>query len=258
MILEVKNLSVKYSQGPLALDNVNFAVDENELLALVGESGSGKSTFASTAMGLLPFDALKKGQIIFEGQNVLDLNEKGFNSLRAIKISLIMQDHLNSFNPFLTLGYQLHELLRVRLRIASLKERGRLIHAALEQVSFVSHKNILTRYPHEFSGGELARMSLAAALSLRPKLIIADEPTSSLDVVTESRIVKAFKDLKEKSKITFIFITHNLGLVKVLADKVVVLQKGKVRETGTVETIFNAPQDEYTKELINSFNDLEG
>jgi len=257
-ILEVKNLSVKYVNGPLALDDVNFAVAENELLAVVGESGSGKSTFALAAMGLLSFNTLRKGEIIFEGKNILGLDERGLNRLRAAKIALIIQDHLNSFDPFLTLGYQMHELLRVRLRITSCKERERIIFDVLDKVSFVQEKNILKRYPHEFSGGELARMQMASALLLKPKLIIADEPTSSLDVVTEARIVKMFKELKNNSQTTFVFITHNLGLVKALADKAVVLQKGHVREMGQVEDIFSAPKDAYTKELINSFNELGG
>lgn len=261
MILTVSNLSVTYF-GPEgyvhALNGVSFDVREHEILGLVGESGSGKSTFALALLGLLGSDACVEGVAMFANSNILLLDEKQKQSLRANKISMVFQEPASSFNPVLTIGYQFDEFLRCRFAAPADKtKRQELIADSLAKVHLPETERILKSYPHQLSGGQLQRVAIAMAIALKPLLLIADEPTSSLDVTIESQIIHLFRELQKNLDLTIIFITHNLDLVRVLCDRVVVLSRGRVREVAATAALFLRPRHAYTKQLINSFKELE-
>ena len=262
MILTVSDLSVTYA-GPdgyvHALNGVSFDVKEHEILGLVGESGSGKSTFALALLGLLPSDAGVEGTALFEKSNILLADEKQKRTLRGNKISMVFQEPASSFNPVLSIGYQFDEFLRCRFPAHADRARRReLIADSLAKVHLPEAGRILKSYPHQLSGGQLQRVAIAMAIALKPALLIADEPTSSLDVTIESQIIHLFQELQKNLDLTIIFITHNLDLVRVLCDRVVVLSRGVVREVSPTTTIFARPHDAYTQQLLNSFKELEG
>ncbi|MBP7089078.1 MAG: ABC transporter ATP-binding protein [Candidatus Omnitrophica bacterium] len=260
MILEVKNLSVSYQTKEgftEALDKVSFELKEGEILGLVGESGCGKSTFAYSVLDLLSQDTIKKGEIIFDRENIFNLSPKDLENLRANKIGLIFQEPASTFNPVLSIEYQFREILKNKLKIRENKKIEKIILEALDKVRLPDAERIIKSYPHQLSGGQLQRVAIAMAISLGPKILIADEPTSSLDVTIESQIVNLFKDLKEQLNLTIIFITHNLDLVKALCDRVVVLYQGRVLEISDVKELFINPKDSYTKELLVSLKEIE-
>jgi len=260
MILEAKNLSVSY-QGAKgfvdALVDVSFGVEEGQILGIVGESGSGKSTFAYSVLGLLPGNSEKKGSIIFKGKDLTLLGDKELENLRANQIGLIFQEPASTFNPVLSIGYHFRELLKIKLKLKDKSKIDEIIQDSFEKVRLPEPERILKSYPHQLSGGQLQRIAIAMAISLKPAVLIADEPTSSLDVTIESQIIHLFKELREKLGLTIIFITHNLDLVKALCEKVVVLYQGEVREITSASDLFISPQDSYTKQLLGSFKDLE-
>lgn len=259
MILDIKNLNVAYHQKQgyfSALKNVSFNLLEGEILGIVGESGSGKSTIALSLLNLLPFDAEKTGEILFYNNDLFSFSEEDFVKLRGAEIGLIFQEPASSFNPVLTIDYQFREVLACRRKIRDRKLQKDIIQNSLEKVYLKDYPRTLRSYPHQLSGGELQRVAIAIAIALKPKLLIADEPTSSLDVTIESQIIYLFKELRKDLRIPIIFITHNLGLVKVLCDKVLVLCDGVVKEISKTEDLFSSPQDTYTKELVTSFKKL--
>jgi len=259
MILTVSSLSVTYlsQEGFVhALNDVSFDVKEHEILGLVGESGSGKSTFTFAVLGLLPFDARLEGAILFEQSNLLLLSERQKQALRANKISVVFQEPASSFNPVLSIGYQFDEFLRSHLPAGKAKRRE-LIVEALAKVHLPESERILKSYPHQLSGGQLQRIAIAMAIVLKPRLLIADEPTSSLDVTIESQIIHLFQELRKNLNLTIIFITHNFDLVRVLCDRVVVLCRGIVREISPTMTLLARPRDTYTQSLLNSFKELQ-
>ncbi len=261
MILEVKDLSVAYKSKTKyvdALKNVSLGVEAGEILGIVGESGSGKSTLALSILNLLPFSSKNQGEIIFNSKNIFKAKEKELEALRGNQIGLIFQEPASTFNPVLSIKYQFNEILKSKLKIKSKKTREKIIFDSLEQTRVRDPKRILKSYPHQLSGGQLQRVSIALAIALKPTVLIADEPTSSLDVTIESQIIHLFKELRDKYKLTIIFITHNLDLVKVLCNRVVVLYQGQVREMKTREELFKNPEDSYTRSLLDSFSELEG
>ena len=279
MILEVKDLSVSYWSRDKyvdALKKVSWGVKEGEILGIVGESGSGKSTLALSILNLLPPDSKSQGQIIFKEKNIFKAKEKESEILRGNKIGLIFQEPASTFNPVLSMRYQFQEILQSKLNpvrnvkdiicrnnisdgvnIKSKAEIEKIIFDCLEKARVRQPERILKSYPHQLSGGQLQRIAIAVAIALKPTLLIADEPTSSLDVTIESQIVHLFKELRDELKLTIIFITHNLDLVKALCDRVVVLYQGAVREIKTKDELFTNPEDDYTKSLLESFSQLE-
>lgn len=261
MILEVKDLSVSYRSRAKyvdALKKVNWGIQEGEILGIVGESGSGKSTLALSILNLLPFDSKNDGQIIFKDKNIFKTEEKESETLRGNQIGLIFQEPASTFNPVLSMNYQFQEILQSKLKIENKVDREKIIFDSLEKVRVREPERILKSYPHQLSGGQLQRVAIAVAIALKPTILIADEPTSSLDVTIESQIVYLFKELRDKLKLTIIFITHNLDLVKALCDRVVVLYQGEVREIKAREELFTNPEDDYTRSLLDSFSELEG
>jgi peptide/nickel transport system ATP-binding protein len=257
MLLKVDNMSVMYPDGTIALGGVSFTLSEQSILAVVGESGCGKTTMARAMLGLLPKGAIVRGAMRFSDKEIILDMPQYLERLRAVQIGLVMQDPTSSFNPVLSLGYHFHELLAVRGGIKNENQRKEKIFKVLEQVCLNPTEKLLKMYPHQFSGGQLQRLAIALALILKPAVLIADEPTSSLDVVVESGIVNLFKDLRRDLKLAIIFITHNLALAAALADNILVMHNGIVREAGSCLDIFNNPQDNYTKELLSAYRSIE-
>lgn len=259
MILGIKNLSVSYCSqvGYVdALKGISFDVCEGEILGVVGETGSGKSTLAYSVLNLLPFDSKKEGEIIFKDKNIFSFNERQMQDLRGNQISVVSQEPASMFNPVLSIQYQFQEVLLQKGKIKNKKQGLDIIFDLFKKVKLPQATRILQSYPHQLSGGQLQRVALAIAIALKPTLLIADEPTSALDVTIESQIVNLLKELKESLNLTVLFITHNLDLVKVLCDRVVVLYQGQIKEIRKKDELFSSPQDDYTKKLLTAFHDL--
>lgn len=257
MLIQIKNLLVIYPGNVCALSNISFDIIPGEILGVVGESGSGKSTFAYSLLGLLPKNSQKQGYIGFSGSNILALPESDLVRLRGSQISLICQDPASTFNPVFTIKYQFQEILREKLHIKDKSQSDKIIFNCLEKVHLLEVSRMLKSYPHQLSGGQLQRIAIAMAIALNPKVLIADEPTSSLDVTVESEIMSLFKELRDHLGLTIVFITHNLDLVRTICDRAVVLYKGKICEIAKSDKLFSNPQHSYTKSLLAAFRELE-
>lgn len=247
--LEVKNLSIRFDQNTV-LNEISFSLKEKRILGLVGESGSGKSLTSYAITGLLPKSAIiDTGKIIFKGQNLLQKSPKEIRSLLGKEIAMIFQEPMTSLNPSLTCGEQVLEAILLHENIRR-KEGKEKVLELFEQVLLPEPKRIFKSYPHQLSGGQKQRVMIAMALSCNPSLLIADEPTTALDVTVQKEILSLLKKLQQERNISIIFISHDLGVIKALCDEVIVLFKGKIIEKNTVKAIFNNPKDPYTKGLI--------
>ena len=256
-LLEVKNLTVDFisaSKAPVrAVEEVSFVIPRERTVALVGESGSGKSVSALAIMGLLPSQNAKvalHSKIDYDGRSLLNLSRPEWQLIRGSRIAMIFQDPMTSLNPVYTVGYQLAEMLRVHKRISGKEALNRACDL-LEEVGIPEPQKRIHAYPHELSGGQQQRVMIAMALACEPELLIADEPTTALDVTVQRQIMLLLAELRERRRMAMLFITHDLGLVSEVADHAVVMRKGTVREAGPVKTIFSAPQDPYTKALLS-------
>jgi len=254
-ILRIENLEVEYENKVKALENISFDVYKGEILGIVGESGSGKTTLALSIVNLLPEVAIKKGNIFFENINIFSLKENELNKLRGKKINFIFQSPYDSFDPLQTMANQFREYLKEKLEDKSIIEK--VIYDSLKKARIDNIGEILGSYPHQLSGGQLQRVSIAFAISTSPSLLIADEPTSNLDVTVESQIAHLFLKLKKFFGLTIIFITHNLELAKFLCDRIAVIYQGRLVEIAQVEEIFNNPKNSYTEFLVDSFKRVE-
>jgi oligopeptide/dipeptide ABC transporter ATP-binding protein len=235
-----------------AVDDVSFSIDAGETLALVGESGSGKSIAALSLLRLVPPPGkIVGGSITFDGADLLSLSEKEMRGYRGNRLSMILQDPLSSLNPVLTIGDQVGEGLEIheRLRGRTLRER---VVGLLRSVGIASAETRLREYPHQFSGGMRQRIVGAAALASGPRLLIADEPTTSLDVTIQVQYLRLLKDIQRREGLAMLFVTHDFGIVSRVCDRVAVMYAGKIVETGDVETILKRPGHPYTRALINS------
>jgi len=254
-MLEAKNLST-YFQSVKAVDNVSFSVSPGEVLGIVGESGSGKSTVALSIMRLIcPPGKIAAGEIIFNGQDLLRLSEKQMIKIRGAKISMVFQDPFSSLNPVLTVGEQIAEAVRLHQGLG----KKRAWEKAVEMLGIVQIKDAQTRikhYPHQFSGGMQQRVMIAMALACQPEILIADEPTTALDVTIQAEILRLLKELQNQFGFGIIYITHNFGIVKHICDRVVVMHNGKIIEEGKTLEIMESPKDEYTKKLISCLKAL--
>jgi peptide/nickel transport system ATP-binding protein len=228
---------------------VSFAIPENSTVALVGESGSGKSVTAMSILNLLPDNAERSGRILFQGRDLLGATLTELQALRGKDIACVFQDPMSSLNPVFTIGEQLAEPLRLHLGLSARQARERAL-AALDEVGLPDAKRRLDAHPHELSGGQQQRVMIAMAIACEPKLLIADEPTTALDVTIQRQILELLAGLKQKHRMSMLFISHDLGVVGEIADRVVVMREGTVREQGDVARIFAAPQDAYTKALL--------
>lgn len=228
-----------------AVDGVNFQVKRGETFGIVGESGCGKSTLGMTLLKLYPPTS---GKVIFENQDVFSLSDSELRKLRR-NIQMIFQDPFSSLNPRMTVGAIIEEGLSTH-HIGSAKERKKMVESLVEKVGL--SKDILKRYPHEFSGGQRQRIGIARALALKPKLVIADEAVSALDVSIRSQIINLLKDLKEEFSLTYIFISHDLAVVKYICDRIMVMYLGKAVEIAPKEALFENPLHPYTMSLISA------
>ncbi|MGD8189124.1 ABC transporter ATP-binding protein [Brevibacillus ginsengisoli] len=260
-ILEVKDLHVSfhtYAGEVKAVRGVNFHVNRGEAVAIVGESGCGKSVTAQSLMKLIPMPPgdIKKGQIIFNGQDLVKKSNKEMESIRGKDIGMIFQDPMTSLNPTMTIGNQIMEGLIKHQKMSKSAARQRSIEL-LEIVGIPQPEKRITQYPHEFSGGMRQRAMIAISLACSPKLLIADEPTTALDVTIQAQILELMKDLQKKMGTSIIMITHDLGVVAEMCERVIVMYAGKVIETGTVDEVFYNPQHPYTKGLLRSVPRLD-
>jgi ABC-type dipeptide/oligopeptide/nickel transport system ATPase component len=228
-------------------------VEAGQITSLVGESGSGKSTVAAAIMGLLAQGCSAQGRIFFDGTDIRGRSERDLRRIRGSRISLITQNPGAYFNPVLSLGYQFEETLAVRAGIKDRRLRQETIFRTLGSVRLDHAKRLLKSYPHQASGGELQRLAIAMALALKPRVLIADEPTSSLDVVSESRIINLLAGLQKDLGLTIIFITHNLDLLNVMVSKVVVLRGGRIVEESDSRRLLDNPRQDYSRELVKAY-----
>ncbi|WP_416796594.1 ABC transporter ATP-binding protein [Ciceribacter azotifigens] len=255
-LLSVRDLSVAFRQGEretLAVDHVSFDVRPGEVVALVGESGSGKSVSANSVLRLLPYPAAShpSGEIRFEGRDLLKLPETDLRRVRGNDITMIFQEPMTSLNPLHTIEKQIGEILALHQATSGSAARERTLEL-LRQVGIRDPEKRLAAYPHELSGGQRQRVMIAMALANRPKLLIADEPTTALDVTVQAQILELLRSLKATHGMSMLFITHDLGIVRKFADRVCVMTGGRIVESGPVEEIFSNPQHAYTRHLLAS------
>src|SRR5215469_9690246 len=253
-LLEVRDLSISFRQGPrehLAVDRISFDIAEGETVALVGESGSGKSATALSVMKLLPYPAAHhpSGAIRFKGQDLLAMSERDIRHVRGNDITIIFQEPMTSLNPLHTIEKQIAEILLLHQGIAGEAAQRRIIDL-LSQVGIPDPQSRLKSYPHQLSGGQRQRAMIAMALANEPDLLIADEPTTALDVTVQAQILKLLKDLQARLGMAMLFITHDLGIVRKLADRVCVMKEGQIVERGPVEQVFTAHEHPYTRALL--------
>jgi peptide/nickel transport system ATP-binding protein len=249
-VLMSARVSVRYGDKPPVLREVKLDIRRGEVLGLVGQSGSGKSTLAMSILGLLDRKRVKtEGAIEFEGSDLLKLRERELRELRGKKIALVLQSPLSSLNPALKIRTQLRETWRAHSS-GSVAECDQAIRAALESVSLPSTEEFLRKYPSQMSVGQAQRVLIAMAVIHRPALLIADEATSALDVITQSEILKLFRELSRSSGMTLLYISHDLASVAEICDRIAILHQGEIVELGATEQVLTDPQHEYTRRLM--------
>lgn len=259
-VLQIKDLKIDFSTyaGTVnAVRGVSYDVYKGETLAIVGESGSGKSVTNQAIMKLLPQPPAiySHGEILFDGKNLLDQSEKQMEKIRGNDISMIFQDPMTSLNPTMKIGKQITEVILKHQKVSKSDARNRALEL-MQMVGIPMPEQRLNQYPHEFSGGMRQRVVIAIALAANPKLLIADEPTTALDVTIQAQILDVMKEIQKNSQTSIIFITHDLGVVANVADRVAVMYAGEIVEIGTVDDIFYNPQHPYTWGLLGSMPDL--
>lgn len=261
MLLEVNNLNIEFYDHDLperVVSGLNMKLDAGEILGIVGESGSGKSMTAMAIAGLLKRHDMKaEGEILFEGEELLHANRDTLRRYQGNEISIVFQEPMTSLNPVKRIGWQVEESLRIHRPDLNSRERYRRAIEALSDVELDEPEIVYKKYPHELSGGMRQRIMIASAMICEPKLLIADEPTTALDVTIQLQIVKLLQRLNREKHTAILFISHDLSLVRRLCGRIIVMQNGVAVETGTTEDIFHNPVQEYTKMLINAIPKLE-
>jgi peptide/nickel transport system ATP-binding protein len=260
IILDINNLAVAIGRRPggqKIIDGISIQVRERETLCLVGESGSGKSVTSLTVMGLLPKSALAPtgGSIKLVGEELLTATDRRLRQLRATKMAMIFQEPMTALNPVVPVGRQIDEVLRAHTNLDARARRKRILDM-MEQVRLPQVERIFASYPHRLSGGQRQRIMIAMALVLEPKLLIADEPTTALDVTTQKQILTLIRDLQRDHGTAVLFITHDMGVVAEIADRVAVMRQGRLVETGTLEAVLRHPTMDYTRNLLSSVPSL--
>ncbi len=255
-LLSVRDLSVAFHQGgetSLAVDRISFDIEKGEVVALVGESGSGKSVSANSILRLLPYPSASHpgGEIFFKGKDLLKASDREMREVRGNDVTMIFQEPMTSLNPLHTIERQIAEILDLHQGMTGQAARTRVLEL-LNQVGIREPEKRLKAYPHELSGGQRQRVMIAMALANRPELLIADEPTTALDVTVQAQILELLRKLKGEHGMSMLFITHDLGIVRKFADRVCVMTKGKIVETGPVEEVFTNPKHDYTRHLLAS------
>lgn len=251
-ILTVNDLSISFGDNEV-IHHISYHVNQNEILGIVGESGSGKSVSSLAILGLLPkkISKITSGSILFDNQDLTILSSKAFQTIRGKKIAMIFQEPMSSLNPSMTCGKQVQEILLQHENLSKTQAEQETL-SLFEQVKLPNPARVYDAYPHEISGGQKQRVMIAMDIACKPDILIADEPTTALDVTVQRNIIELLKDLQAKTKMSIIFITHDLALISEIANRVLVMYKGNIVEQGSVTDIFKAPQHTYTKALINS------
>ena len=253
-LLEINNLNISFdtNDGVVnAINGVSFNLDKNESLAIVGESGSGKTQLVFSILNLLAKNAKVSGSIKYESKEILDLSEYEMNRIRSEKISIIFQDPMTSLNPYMRIRDQLNEVL-IHHKGYKVKEATAESVRMLDAVKIPDAKNRINMFPHEFSGGMRQRVMIAMSLLCNPNIIIADEPTTALDVTVQAQIIELFQEIKKEFQTSLILITHNMGIVDQISDKTLVLYAGRVMEYGFTKDVFMHPSHPYTRGLIEA------
>lgn len=251
-ILEIKNLTVSFGNNEV-VHNISYKLHKNEVLGIVGESGSGKSVSSLAILGLLPKKIAKinSGSILFEDRDLVEVSSTSFESIRGNKIAMIFQEPMSSLNPSMTCGDQVLEILLQHTHVSKKAAKEETL-SLFEMVKLPDPDRVFKSYPHEISGGQKQRVMIAMAIACKPDVLIADEPTTALDVTVQKDIINLLKELQAQTKMSIIFITHDLALISEIADRVLVMYKGDIVEQGLVARIFKQPEHNYTKALINS------
>ncbi|PID48112.1 MAG: peptide ABC transporter ATP-binding protein [Proteobacteria bacterium] len=256
MILEVKNLKTHFFTDKgvnKAVDDVSFSIQKGKTICVVGESGSGKSITALSVMGLIEEPGrIVDGEIWFKGTNLLNLTDRQMRDIRGGKIAMIFQEPMTSLNPSYTIGFQLNEALKLHQKDLNTKQRKQKAIEALELVGIPSPEDKLREYPFKLSGGQRQRVMIAMAMACEPDLLIADEPTTALDVTIQAQVLDLMSELQQKKGTSILFITHDLGVVAGIADVIVVMYKGKVVEYASAKDLFMNPKHPYTRALLGS------
>ncbi|MEV5881727.1 ABC transporter ATP-binding protein [Streptomyces sp. NPDC052020] len=261
MLLDVRDLHVEFRtrEGVAkAVNGVNYRVDAGETLAVLGESGSGKSVTAQAVMGILdmPPGRITRGEVLFEGRDLLKLKEDERRRVRGAEMAMIFQDALSSLNPVLTVGDQLAEMFTVHRGMSKKDARARAVEL-MDRVRIPAARERVRQYPHQFSGGMRQRIMIAMAMALEPKLIIADEPTTALDVTVQAQVMDLLAELQREYHMGLILITHDLGVVADVADRIAVMYAGRIVETAPVHDVYKAPAHPYTRGLLDSIPRLD-
>ncbi|MER5870388.1 ABC transporter ATP-binding protein [Streptomyces sp. NPDC002044] len=261
MLLEVRDLHVEFTTRDgvaKAVNGVDYSVDEGETLAVLGESGSGKSVTAQAVMGILdsPPGRIAGGEILFKGEDLLKMKEERRRKIRGAEMAMIFQDALSSLNPVLSVGAQLGEMYEVHRGMSRKDSRAKAVEL-MDRVKIPAAKERVGDYPHQFSGGMRQRIMIAMALALEPSLIIADEPTTALDVTVQAQVMDLLAELQRELNMGLILITHDLGVVADVADKIAVMYAGRIVEAAPVHAIYRAPAHPYTRGLLDSIPRLD-
>ncbi|HKW16316.1 MAG TPA: ABC transporter ATP-binding protein [Terriglobales bacterium] len=258
-LIDISELTVRYRPmvgGPvLALNNVNLKMSPGEIVGLLGESGSGKSTLAATILQLLPATAERQGRILFKGENLTPRTERELRQLRGRHISVIPQDPANALNPVMRAGAQISEVLRAHMRLTRAERQARVLEL-LHEVGFDDPERIRCSYPHQLSGGQRQRVVIAQAIACRPELIIADEPTSKLDPVSQTQVLELIAKMAREHKTALLWITHDPATLAGFADRVAVMHSGRIVEEACSEKVFTEPAHAYTRALMRISQEL--
>lgn len=260
-LLKVRQLGISFLREKSfipVIHGIDFQLNSNEILGVVGESGSGKSVSSLAIMGLLPkkISAINSGSIVFEGKDITHFSDKEFQKIRGNDIAMIFQEPMSSLNPSLKCGYQVAEILERHTDLSN-KEIKAEVLSLFEKVKLPNPEELFNKYPHQISGGQKQRVMIAMAIACKPKILIADEPTTALDVTVQKEIIQLLKDLQQETKMSILFISHDLSLVSEIANRVLVMYKGEIVEQGNAKVIFEHPQHNYTKALIASRPSLD-
>ncbi|AEH00949.1 ABC transporter ATP-binding protein [Lacinutrix sp. 5H-3-7-4] len=255
-LLTVNNLSISFINNKKEneiIHGITYQLNANEILGIVGESGSGKSVSTAAILGLLPkkISKITSGSIIFQGEDLTKITAKAFQEIRGKKIGMIFQEPMSALNPSMTCGKQVEEILNIHTTLSK-KEITNQTLLLFSKVKLPNPDRVFKAYPHEISGGQKQRVMIAMAIACKPQILIADEPTTALDVTVQNEIIALLKELQEETKMSILFITHDLSLISQIANRVLVMYKGDIVEQNTVSNIFNNPEHKYTKALINS------
>lgn len=252
-ILQVNNLRIKFKSRPdkNAVDGISFYIEEGDILGLVGESGSGKSVTAMAISGLLQKSLIEyEGNILVDGKEMLDTDREDIHEMQGTDIAIVFQEPMTALDPVMKVGLQVEEALNIHFPEMTADEKKARALVAMNQAGLFDVENVYNKYPHELSGGMLQRICIAAAIISKPKLLIADEPTTALDVTTQGHIIELLKKINEESGTSILFISHNLAVVHALCNKVIVMKNGQLVERGEVEEVYQNPKDPYTKKLL--------